>query len=192
MRRSFDWHRKKEGYEACHMMRQSRYIPSLIWAGPTTPASGLRRPLADELRLIDYYSNSQMPIQHYIGVLQNKGYMYGTDWLPHDARARTLATGRSVEEIMLAAGRKVRIVPNLSIHDGINAARTVFPRCYFDELKCAEGLQSLRHYRFDVDPDSGQFSARPLHDYHSHAADAFRYFAVAIEEDKPAVSATRH
>jgi phage terminase large subunit len=145
--------------------------------------------VGNELRLIDYYSNSQMPIQHYIGVLQNKGYMYSTDWLPHDARARTLATGRSVEEIMLAAGRQVRIVPNLSIHDGINAARTVFPRCYFDELNCAEGLQSLRHYRFDVDPDSGQFSARPLHDYHSHAADAFRYFAVAIEEDKPAVSA---
>jgi phage terminase large subunit len=145
--------------------------------------------VSNELRLIDYYSNSQMPIQHYIGVLQNKGYMYGTDWLPHDARARTLATGRSVEEIMLAAGRKVRIVPNLSIHDGINAARTVFPRCYFDELKCAEGLQSLRHYRFDVDNNSGQFSARPLHDYHSHAADAFRYFAVAIEEDKPVLSA---
>ena len=56
-----------------------------------------------------------MPIQHYITVLQDKGYVYGTDWLPHDAKAKTLATGRSVEEIMLAAGRRVRIVPNLSI-----------------------------------------------------------------------------
>ncbi len=142
-----------------------------------------------ELRLIDYYSNNQMPIQHYITVLQNKGYLYGTDWLPHDARAKTLATGRSVEEIMIAAGRQVRIVPNLSITDGINAARTIFNRCYFDETKCAEGLQSLRHYRFDMDPDTRQLSGRPLHDHHSHAADAFRYLAVSSEDDKPAGSA---
>jgi phage terminase large subunit len=142
-----------------------------------------------ELRLIDYYSNNQMPIQHYITVLQNRGYLYGTDWLPHDAKAKTLATGRSVEEIMLAAGRQVRIVPNLSITDGINAARTIFDRCYFDEEKCAEGLQSLRHYRFDVDPDTKQFSGKPLHDHHSHAADAFRYFAVSSEDDRPVGSA---
>ena len=145
--------------------------------------------VGNELRLIDYYSNNQMPIQHYISVLQNKGYLYGTDWLPHDAKARTLATGRSVEEIMLAAGRKVRIVPNLSVADGINAGRTIFNRCYFDEQKCTEGLQSLRRYRFDVDPESRQFSGRPLHDYHSHAADAFRYFAVSVEDEKPGASA---
>ena len=143
----------------------------------------------NELRLIDYYSNNQMPLTHYISVLQNKGYIYGTDWLPHDSKAKTLATGRSVEEIMVAQGRKVQIVPNLSVFDGINAARTVFNRCYFDEQKCSDGLQSLRRYRYEVDTDTRQFSGRPLHDYHSHAADAFRYFAVAIEEDRPASSA---
>ena len=145
--------------------------------------------VSGELRLIDYYSNHQMPIQHYIGVLQNKGYLYGIDWLPHDAKAKEQGSGRSIEEIMITAGRSVRIVPKLSVSDGINAARTIFNRCYFDEQKCAEGLQSLRHYRYDVDPDTKQFSDRPLHDWSSHAADAFRYFAVAIEEDRPAASA---
>lgn len=145
--------------------------------------------VGQELRLIDYYSNNQMPIHHYMSVLQNRGYVYGTDWLPHDAKARTIATGRSVEEIMLAAGRRVRIVPNLSIFDGINAARTVFNRCYFDHQKCSEGLQSLRRYRYAVGQDMKQFSGQPLHDYHSHAADAFRYFALAIEEDRPAIGA---
>lgn len=145
--------------------------------------------VGNELRLIDYYSNNQMPLQHYIGVLQRKGYVYGTDYLPHDSRAKTLATGRSVEEIMVSLGRKIQIVPNLSIFDGINAVRTIFNRCYFDEQKCSEGLQSLRHYRFDIDPDSKQLSGKPLHDYHSHAADAFRYFAISINEDTPAVSA---
>lgn len=142
----------------------------------------------NEIRFVDYYANNLMPLSHYISILQSKPYIYGTDWLPHDARAKTLATGRSVEELMVAAGRKVQIVPNLSISDGINAARTVFNRCYFDEARCADGLQSLRHYRYDVN-DTGEYSVRPLHDFHSHAADAFRYCAVAIEEDKPAASA---
>lgn len=142
-----------------------------------------------ELRLIDYYSNNMMPLQHYIQMLQDKGYTYGTHWLPHDARAKSLATGRSVEEIMLAMGRKVSITPNLSIFDGINAARTIFNRCYFDKEKCSEGLQNLRHYRYEVDLESKQLSGRPLHDIHSHAADAFRYFALSIADDAPASSA---
>lgn len=145
--------------------------------------------VGQEIRIIDYYSNNQLPLNHYISVLQNKPYIYGFDHLPHDSRAKTLATGRSVEEIMVSVGRKVKIVPNLAIFDGINAARTIFNRCYFDDQRCAEGLQSLRHYRFEVDADTKQFSGRPLHDYHSHAADAFRYLAVAIEEDRPASSA---
>jgi phage terminase large subunit len=142
-----------------------------------------------ELRLIDYYSNTLKPLTHYIQVLQSKGYIYGTDWLPHDARAKTIQTGKSVEEMLLAMGRKVQITPNLSLFDGINAARTVFNRCYFDKERCAEGLQSLRHYRYEVDPETKQLSGRPLHDWSSHAADAFRYFAISIAEDAPAVSA---
>ena len=130
-----------------------------------------------------------MPLTHYLQVLQGKGYLYGTDWLPHDARAKSLATGRSVEEIMLGVGRKVSITPNLSIFDGINAARTIFNRCYFDKNKCAEGLQSLRHYRYELDPETKQLSGRPLHDVHSHAAHAFRYFSLSIADDAPSVSA---
>ena len=168
-------------------LKQVHTFWDLGWADNTS--IWFAQSVGQELRLIDYYSNSLQPLQHYIQVLQGKGYIYGTDWLPHDARAKTLATGRSVEEIMLAMGRKVQITANLSIFDGITAARTIFNRCYFDADKCNEGLQSLRRYRYDIDPDSGQLSGRPLHDYHSHAADAFRYFAVSIGEDTPRMSA---
>ena len=167
-------------------LKQVHTFWDLGWADNTS--IWFAQSVGPELRLIDYYSNTLQPLQHYIQVLQGKGYLYGTDWLPHDARAKSLATGRSVEEIMLAMGRKVSITPNLSIFDGINAARTIFNRCYFDEQKCAEGLQSLRHYRYDIDPESKQLSGRPLHDHHSHAADAFRYFALSIAEDAPSVS----
>ncbi len=75
---------------------------------------------------------------------------------------------------------RVRLVPKLSLVDGILAARQVFPRCYFDKVKTSEGLQALRHYKYDV--DNGQFGRFPLHDENSHAADAFRYLAVASSE----------
>lgn len=168
-------------------LKQVHTFWDLGWADNTSV--WFAQSVGPELRLIDYYSNSMQPLQHYIQLMQSKGYTYGTDWLPHDARAKSLATGRSVEEIMLSMGRKVSITPNLSIFDGINAARTIFNRCYFDKVRCQEGLQSLRHYRYEVDPESKQLSGRPLHDVHSHAADAFRYFALSIADDAPAISA---
>jgi phage terminase large subunit len=91
-------------------------------------------------------------------------------------------TGKSVKDILVSMGKPVRITPKLSIADGINAARSLMNRAYFDETKCADGLQNLRHYRYDVDPNTKMFSNKPLHDQHSHAADAWRYVAVALDE----------
>jgi hypothetical protein len=125
-----------------------------------------------EYRIIDYFSDSQRNINYYLDVLQRRGYIYGRDWLPHDAEAKSLGTGKSVQEIMQAHGRRVYIVPKLSVEDGINAARTIFPNCWFDEEKCADGLHALRHYRYEVDEDLGTFSKKPLHDWASHGAGA--------------------
>lgn len=143
-----------------------------------------------EYHVIDHLSGSQKPLNAYIGELQAKGYIYGTDWLPHDARAKQLGSGRSIEELMRAAGRTVRIVPNLSVEDGINAARTVFGNCWFDAERCADGLQSLRHYRYELDDRMGTLTRRPLHDIHSHSADAFRYLAVSLKSPPARSSVT--
>ncbi|MBF9234692.1 PBSX family phage terminase large subunit [Microvirga alba] len=137
-----------------------------------------------EFRLIDYLQDCQKPLSHYLQKLQERGYVYGTDWLPHDAQAKQMGSGRSVEELMRAAGRTVRIVPRLSLADGINAARTVFGKCWFDDEKTADGLQCLRHYRYELDEDKKTFKRTPLHDWASHGSDAFRYFAVAMEEPR--------
>lgn len=134
-----------------------------------------------EVRVIDFYQDCQKPIDFYTALLQTKGYTYRDHWLPHDAEHKNM-TGRSVKEIVENMGLPVRITPKLSIADGINAARMLMNRCYFDQTKCAEGLQALRHYRYDVDPDTKMFSTKPLHDQHSHAADAFRYVAVGLDE----------
>lgn len=131
-----------------------------------------------EYHVIDFYQDSQKSIQHYVNYVQKKPYVYGTDYLPHDGRAKQLGTGKSIQETMQSLGRSVQIVPSLSIVDGINAVRTVFPACYFDAAKCADGLQALRRYRYDTDPNSGRISRNPLHDINSHAADALRTFGV--------------
>jgi phage terminase large subunit len=136
-----------------------------------------------ETRLIRYIEDSQKTISYYLATMQTFGYVYDTIWLPHDAENKTLAAaGRTIDDIVRAAGYKTRIMPRVPILDSINAARTIFPTCYFDREHTADGLACLRHYRYEVDPDTGQFSRNPLHDHYSHGADAFRYIALMIKE----------
>ena len=105
---------------------------------------------------------------------------------PHDAQNKTLASnGKSIEEIVRASGFKTRIIERTPVVDSINAARTIFRNCWFDRENCYDGLQCLRHYRYDVDPETGQFSRNPLHDQYSHGADAFRYIGLMVNEPKP-------
>lgn len=135
-----------------------------------------------EYRLIDFISASQQALAYYLKEIANRPYPIDTYFLPHDARAHELGSGKSIEEQLRAAGKKVRIVPKLSIADGIAAARAVFPKCWFDADKCADGIQALRHYRYDFNEDLKTFEKQPLHDWASHPADAFRYFSIMIRD----------
>jgi len=135
-----------------------------------------------EIRLIDYYEDNAKPLNHYVSVLAGKGYTYGDDWLPHDAQAKELTSGKSAQEVLSALGRKVRITPKLGLEAGINAARMVWPRCWFDEQRTARGLECLQNYRREMNEKLGEFRATPVHDWASHGADAFRYLAVAIDK----------
>ena len=137
-----------------------------------------------ELRVIKSYQNRHQALHHYLQYIQKQQYVIGTIWLPHDARAKQIGTGMSVEEMTKAAGYNVKIVPMLSVDDGINALRTIFPTIYFDEEDCADGLQALRRYRYKVDSLTGQISREPLHDDASHYADALRYMSIALHEPK--------
>lgn len=135
-----------------------------------------------EYRVIDFINGSQQSLQYYLKALQAKGYVYNTHYLPHDARAKELGSGRSIEEQMRSAGLKVHIVPMLSVEDGIAAARAIFPKVWFDADKASELIQALRHYQYEKDDKLLTFKKAPLHNWASHPADAFRYLAVAIKE----------
>ena len=138
-----------------------------------------------EYRLIDYYENQGFALPHYLKMLGERPYHYGEDWLPHDAQNKLLGAQHTIEEQARAAGRKVRIVPKTSVVDRINAARTIFNRCWFDNEKCGDGLNALRHWCYDVDPDTKEYSRNPKHDWASHGGDAFTYMAVAMQESRP-------
>lgn len=133
-----------------------------------------------EIRLIDYYENSGQAIAHYISYVKGLGYAYEEMILPHDAEPKLLGTELSIKETIEKHGLRTRIVPNMSREDGINAARQILPRCYFDETKCERGLEALRNYRTEWDDKNKIFRSSPLHDWSSHGSDAFRYLALGL------------
>jgi len=133
-----------------------------------------------KVHLIDFYEAQQEPAAHYASHLQAKDYRYDTCWLPHDAENKQVVTGHSFAEVIRGLGFKVQIVPKLSLEEGINAARQLFPRCYFDRHRCQPGLEALQSYRWDYNARMGELKPTPVHDWASHAADAFRYMALTV------------
>lgn len=148
--------------------------------------------IGKEIRLIDYYEASGEGLPHYAQVLQDKRYTYGKHWAPHDIQVRELGSGRSRIEVARQLGIDFQICPNIAVEEGIHAVRMVLPRCYFDEVKTARGLDCLRNYRRDFNDKLGEFKNTPVHDWASHGSDAFRYLAVAIQEEKPATEHKRY
>ncbi len=141
--------------------------------------------IANEIRVVDFYENNGKALPHYADVILAKAYPRGDDWVPHDAKVKELGTGRTRVETMRELELKPRLVPNHTLMDGINAVRETLPRCFFDEKRTEYGLDALRQYRSEFDEKAAVFSDRPLHNWTSHAADAFRYLAMAWREMKP-------
>jgi hypothetical protein len=135
-----------------------------------------------DIRLIDYYEASGEGLSHYVNMLHEKRsarkYVYGQHWAPHDIQVRELGTGKTRRETAASLGIKFEIVPRHELADGMNAVRLTLPKCWFDEAKCARGLEALRQYRKQLNPRLQEFTGTPVHDWSSHAADAFRGLAV--------------
>jgi hypothetical protein len=141
-----------------------------------------------EIRCLDYHSSNGQPVAFYAGVIQSRekdrGYVYGTHWLPHDARAKTLSSNRSVIEQLgdKIPLKSIKIAPNLKLQDGIQASRLALTRTWFDH-KCTDGIECLRQYQREYDEDKKVFRDKPRHDWTSHGADAFRYLALTWKDE---------
>ncbi len=153
---------------------------------------------------IDYLESTDETTADYVIKLQNRGYMYDVDWVPHDSidtiiHGRLNGTGdrtKSIEMLLREARRNVRIVPKLLITDQINAARLFWNQCRFDQQKCADGLQALAHYQWATseakpefldprpgrDDDKVRKGKEPLHNWASHASSAFMGASIAVKQ----------
>jgi hypothetical protein len=141
----------------------------------------------DGIRIIDHIESSGKGLPFYVAALEAKPYKYGDDWVPPDAKARELGTGRTRVETLLSLGRRPRVVPSVGIEDGINAVRQVFQRIRLHEPTTRDAVEAWRQYRADYDEKTKVFTNKPRHDWTSHTADALRYLALAYREiaEKP-------
>jgi len=161
--------------------------------------------IGSEVRVIDYHASSLKDVAYYAGQLLGRrvtidfvgdevrvgkheyipglerrlSYRYAQHWLPHDARAWTLAAKRSVIEQLMAAVGNCQIAPDLDIQDGIQAVRMMLPRTWFNSTWCEDGIEALKNYQREWDEDSKVFKKTPKHDWTSHPADAFRMLALS-------------
>jgi len=133
--------------------------------------------------VIDFYEANGKPPSHFFDVVDGRGYSYFMHWLPHDARAGTLQTGVSTIEQFSArwGNEKIAITPELSIPDGIQAARWLLQQPMRIHTRCEDGIESLRQYHYLWDDDKKVFGLKPQHDWSSNAADAFRYLALVVK-----------
>lgn len=145
----------------------------------------------DGVAVIDFEEGNSQPLAYYFEMLRSKGYRYGKIWLPHDAKAKSLQTGRSTIEQFLdqpfdaydpEGGRIIDISPRLSLQHGIDAVRLILPSCHFNQRRCFPGIEALRAYRRQYNEEKKSFTDAPVHDWCSHPADAFRGLALRAQE----------
>jgi len=135
-----------------------------------------------EIRVLDFYEASGEGLSHYASVLEQKarerGWLYGDHVVPHDAKQRSLDTGRTRLDTLKGLGINATVQSPQKVEDGIEAVRRLLPNCWFDEPRCRRGLDALRQYRAEYDEVRRAYRTKPVHDWASHASDAFRYGAL--------------
>jgi phage terminase large subunit len=131
-----------------------------------------------ELHFIDYdqFTGLGLPqVWSKLSAGHRSKYNFGGHIMPHDIKARELGTGKSRYEVAvnLAGNVPILIAPGLKPEDGIEAVRTVIPIAYFDKERTELGRSALRNYHKNE-------KGKPVHNWASHPADAFRYGATSV------------
>lgn len=148
------------------------------------------QPTRTGVNVIDYLEGEQSDgIVQVLKKVVDKGYPIEADWVPHDAKAAEISTGRTRIETMLLQKRSPKLVADHKEDDGINAAKLTLPVCRFDRVRCKDGIEALKQFRTEYDEVLRVFRPTPLKNWAKHPADAFRYLAMAWralkEPDKP-------
>jgi hypothetical protein len=152
--------------------------------------------VGDDVRLIDYYENTGEGFDHYFKQVMEKPYTYDTMFFPHDLEQRRWGTGKSLEEVVRRAfqSRNIhcRVIDKLSIDAGVEAVRRLFPRLRIDKDSCERtkyrghsAVDCLASYHKKWSADKQEYMDTPQHDWASHCADALRYLALGLRDQRP-------
>ena len=136
--------------------------------------------VGQEIHFLDYIENHGQALGWYVEELTRRDWHKAEQLLPHDVEVRELGTGKTRLEMLRESGLECRVLPRLSVDDGIQAVRRMLPKCWFDEVKTKEGLNALRNYRREYDEKRAVYFDKPVHDWASHGSDAMRYMAVGL------------
>lgn len=146
----------------------------------------VQKPHPSALNVINYKEDSHITYAAFLASMNQLGYVWGTDWLPHDAGQHHPTSGTNArKQIMNLTGRTPKDIPKSDPEARIRAARMMFPRIYVDNSKYntptdrpdallggAHLMERLKRYKRSV-PRTTQEPAGPLHDIASHGADAW-------------------
>ncbi|TXH46554.1 MAG: PBSX family phage terminase large subunit [Desulfurellales bacterium] len=157
---------------------KTHVVFDLGWNDSTSIA--LVQQAAGELRIVDYIEDSQRTLDWYSSELRRRDHQWGTMYLPHDSRHKSLQTGKSAEMVMQALGWQTDIVPNIDVESGIRTARMAFKRTVFDRDNTGRLVECLKRYRRTIPQTTGE-PGNPLHDEYSHGADCFRYVCLVAD-----------
>jgi hypothetical protein len=136
-----------------------------------------------EPRIIDYLEASGVGLEYYARQLRSDHraeWTYGMHFLPHDVQVKELGSGQSRVDVLRGFGIIPTVLPMSSIDSGISHVRFLLRKCWFNTERCGDGIEALRQYRSDYDEKRQALKPTPLHDWTSHAADAFRYLAIGL------------
>ncbi len=136
------------------------------------------------VNLIDTYECNRKPLEHYVNIIKDKDYTYGTHFLPHDGKNHELIAGISRERKLRDLGLNIKILERVRIVDRIEQARCMFARLWMDETKSAPLIKALENYRREWDDRLKRYKDNPLHDWSSHLSDCFSYMAMALQHTK--------
>jgi hypothetical protein len=133
-----------------------------------------------EIRIIDYVEGSGESLSHWLGVVKSKPYTYEKHLAPHDVMVHEYTSGMTRQASARKMGVNLIPVPKVDLIPGIDQARLILNRCFFDEVKCVQLIQSLENYKKEWDDRAACWRSHPRHDWSSHAADAFRVLATGL------------
>jgi phage terminase large subunit len=128
----------------------------------------------------EVYSNNETEWDVYLDEMESRDVR--EVYLPHDARAKNLQTGRSIVEQTIRRGYRPRLVPDHKLRDGISATRKLLPYVYWNQPLCSGAIEAMKSYRREWDDKLSCFRDRPVHDWSSHIADAIRYLGVTFSQ----------